>query len=141
MLLTNWYRASHNQNYNELANFKGKSDHFSKLIHHKLSQNCMYWSNLVWSNTNMFEKNVRLSFKKRFLYFWSFCFGVGLWVSVCILVKGLCESEGFSYWREQMKCKNFSFMKTTLVSLTILFLSRLWNENVDFKKWKGEKRY
>ena len=62
----------------------------------KLSQNCMYWSNLVWSNTNMFEKNVRLSFKKRFLYFWSFCFGVGLWVSVCILVKGLCESEGFS---------------------------------------------
>jgi len=102
-----------------------KASHFSKLIHHKLSQNCMYWSNLVWSNTNMFEKNVRLSFKKRFLYFWSFCFGVGLWVSVCILVKGLCESEGFSYWREQMKCKNFSFMKTTLGKFSVVIVAKM----------------
>ena len=55
---------------------------------------------------------------------------------MCILVKGLCESEGFSYWREQMKCKNFSFMKTTLVKISSCykFVCTFWHYHLQSPK-------
>ena len=75
-------------NCNELANLEAESDNFDQLIHHKLSQNGVYWSYLGGPSTNMIANNVRLSFTKDFFIFWLFSFGVGLWVCVCILVKG-----------------------------------------------------
>ena len=89
----------------------------------------MIWAKLSWFNKNIITRKIKLNSMLDFIDFWTLYFRWPMWVNVCILVKGLFESEWFPWGREQMKCKNFSLVKTTLVILIVNYSHFIWSCN------------
>ena len=99
--------------------------HFWSILWHKWQKNTMIRAKFRWFNTKIITRKIKLNSMLDFIDFWTLYFRWPMWVNVCILVKGLFESEWFPWGREQMKCKKFSLVKTTLGTcflFSIIFL-------------------